>query len=544
MIVARRLYLYVVSALALLVWAIGVVRTLRALAIALWESLARPPVIGDPEAFRRSLSVSIALLVVGLPIWAVHWWLVERKALTEEAERRSAVRALFLSLTCWVTFLVWLTSGQELVRLLLLALLGAGEAPDVSVPQALDQFVLLVVAGTLWWYHRSILWIDRRRVETAGAADWLPRLYRYGAAAVGLTALVAGTAGLLRAVLEAFWPGFVVFGSVRFWLAQWGSVLVVGVLAWGIHWMEAERSAAIPGSAGERERRSLVRWTYLGLAVFSGLVATLVAGAVALTHLLQWALGAPVDSPAQQLRQILDPLTWALPAALVWRVHQRIMARTGRAATASIGLGPDWAVGVSRLLRYLTAFAGLIFGVLGTGQLIGLAFEALVAAITGTTIGEWRSSLASAIALTLVGGGTWAWAWHEVLVRTAAEPVAERARLSRRVYVYGVLGSSVLVLLGTAGAVVYQLTAWVLGLTSLASALSGAAVPLGLTLAAGATLVFHLLVLRQDLAVIATRPARRAIRLILYLPPESDPELVVQELASHVPAGAQLERAT
>jgi len=543
MAIARRLYLYGIAAIALAVWAVGAVRLLRELGMALWELLGRPAVIGDPEAFRARLSLSVALLLVGFPIWAVHWWLVERAVRMDAAEQRSAVRAAFLAAVLAATFGFWLASVVELVRLALLWLFGVSEPGVMSVPRVLDELAVLAVAGTLWLGHARLARKEQRDPQRRELADWLPRLYGYGAAATGLVVLVVAIANLLRIGLDAVLLPDAVTGTLRFALASAIGLLVGGILAWSVHWAEALSLVSASSPVAERELRSLVRWTYLGFIVFVSFLAVLVACAAVLDDVLAWMLGIPDGESRQRVRQLLDPVTWLLPAAFSWFYHRRVMQQEAAVLAGHPSAGPDWARGVSRFLVYLSAFASLALAVLGLGGLVGLLLQALIAAVTTVPLGTWRPDLAFQLPPAVVGGVAWLVLWRDVLERSLREPESERASLSRRVYLYGALGSSVLVILGTAGFVLYQLISVVLGIREAATALSEAAPAFGFTLVALGVLVYHGAVLRADTRAAAARPASMAVRLILRLPPESDVDAVIRELADHVPPGATLERA-
>ncbi len=543
MALARRFYLYGITAIALAVWAVGAVRLLRELGMALWELLGRPAVIGDPEAFRARLSLSVALLLVGFPIWAVHWWLVERAVRMDAAEQRSAIRAAFLAVVLAATFGFWLASVVELVRLALLWLLGVSDPAVMSVPRALDELAVLAVAGILWLGHARLAQKEQRDPQRRGVADWLPRLYGYGAAATGLVVLVVAIANLLRIGIDAVLLPDAVTGTLRFALASAIGLLVGGMLAWSVHWAEALSLVSASSPVAERELRSLVRWTYLGFIVFVSFLTVLVACAAVLDDVLAWMLGIPDGEIRQRVRQLLDPVIWLLPAAFSWVYHRRVMQQEAAVLAGQRSAGPDWARGVSRFLVYLSAFASLALAVLGLGGLVGLLLQGLIAAVTTVPLGTWRPDLAFQLPPAVVGGVAWLVFWRDVLERSLREPESERTSLSRRVYLYGALGSSVLVILGTAGFVLYQLIGVVLGIREAATALAEAAPAFGFTLVALGVLVYHGAVLRADTRAAAARPASMTVRLILRLPPESDADAVIRELADHVPPGATLERA-
>lgn len=68
-IVVRRSYFYAAALLGLQLFAVG----LSDLFGVLLERLLAPAVIGTPELAALRLSLSVALVLVGLPLWAIHW---------------------------------------------------------------------------------------------------------------------------------------------------------------------------------------------------------------------------------------------------------------------------------------------------------------------------------------------------------------------------------------------------------------------------------------------------------------------------------------
>ena len=87
--ILRRLYLYLVSAAALIIVAAGLV--LLGGTVLLFA-------FNDPSATysRSSLAIYTAMSVVALPVWAVHFWFAQRFALRDPFESASAIRRLYL----------------------------------------------------------------------------------------------------------------------------------------------------------------------------------------------------------------------------------------------------------------------------------------------------------------------------------------------------------------------------------------------------------------------------------------------------------------
>lgn len=543
MAIARRLYLYVIAGAALASWASGAVGLLHVFVLALWDLLSRPAVVSDPEALRRQVSLNVALLLVGFPIWAVHWWLIQR-SLAEEDEQRSAIRALFLPLVLLGTFGVWVPSAAEVVRVFVLWVSGAGEAPDAGPQRLLAEVATFIPVFAIWLAHARMARDEHRSLPLRGPADWIPRLYAYAAAVIGLTLLVVGTANLLQTGIDAVFGRGTVLGTLRWPLATWTSLVTIGLLVWALHWGEALKLVAASGPVAERERRASLRWVYLGFVVFASLAGLLVAAAAFMQTVLRWVLGVPGVTSSDVVPALLDVVAWAMPLAFVLWYHRTTMQREAAFLAVHPGEGRDWATRVTRTLRYLAAFAGLVFAVFGVGALVGFLLRLLVVAVAGETIGAWRDELAFVLAVALVSGGAWLWFWREILIHTAREPAQEAAALSRRVYLYGVLGASVLVLLGSAGVVLYEVVAWLLGVMPATAALLSAAPALGFALVAAGALALHLRVLLRDARAAEKRPAVRTVRLVLKLPVDVDEERVVRDLADHLPPGAVLERST
>ena len=480
----------------------------------------------------------LALLVVGFPIWAVHWWLIQRGIATDEAEARSAIRSAFFTAVLTVTLVRWTAASIEIMRQLFAAALGVGEPAEGTAPRVLSELALLLAVGGVWLGHVSLMRRARWSLSLTGPADWLPRLYGYAAALTGLSLLVWAVADSLTLLVDALLFPRSVIGTRLVPLSRDLALLVTGLVVWSLHWGEALRLTA----RFVREQRSLVRWAYLGFVVFSGLTGLLVAVALSLHALLRWLLGVPDGDLADRLRQLLEPVPWAVVTAIVWWYHRRTMQHEARALTAQPGTGRDWATETTRSLVYLSAFVSLVVTLIGCGGLIGTLIDVVLATIGSGTLGTYRESLALELALVLVGGGAWLASWRTVILRTARSPADERRSLSRRVYLFAVLGLGVLVLLGTLGFVVYEVILWIVGLTMFSAAIGAASEPLGFALVAALFLAYHASVLAQDSRVLEKAPTAVTVRLVLRLPPGTDPDAVVQDLATALPEGAVLER--
>src|SRR5262250_2256943 len=112
--IVRRLYFYAAAFIGLQMLAAGA----RDLLSALLERLFVSSALGPPGQSVIRLSGSAALLVIGLPLWGVHWWVVQRGAARAE-EQRSPLRRLYAYLVLLVAVLFVLFSLRDLLDALL-----------------------------------------------------------------------------------------------------------------------------------------------------------------------------------------------------------------------------------------------------------------------------------------------------------------------------------------------------------------------------------------------------------------------------------------
>jgi hypothetical protein len=189
--IAKRLYLYAVSAISLLVLSIGLYN-LAAVALGEIADALGATVISGESSGREQLSLAIALVVVGAPVFAIHWWLVGRGWHgTDEAaadDRLSAIRAFHIGFVPTVALGFGLYAALSLVERVFAAILGV----DLDRGRVADDVAMLVIAGPIWWFHTRRRNADIRHDRLTGAAAWLTRLHRYAWAFVGLMFLVVG----------------------------------------------------------------------------------------------------------------------------------------------------------------------------------------------------------------------------------------------------------------------------------------------------------------------------------------------------------------
>ncbi|HEX5579167.1 MAG TPA: DUF5671 domain-containing protein, partial [Candidatus Limnocylindria bacterium] len=457
----RRLYLYLMSGIALGVLLVGLDILLTVVLHA--AGIGRGEFVGGSESDRQGLSLAAALIVVGLLVWTVHWLLIERGLRAgnpaHDAERGAAERALYFTVVLAALLVFGVLAGIQLMEELASRLFGVG-GRDSFVDIGASLATVIVTAGA-WAYHVAIRQRDLRAGPLSGAGAWMPRVYLYGAALVGLifTALNVSTllgTGVLA--LSGRMPDFDV-GDLR---ERQAAIAIAGIVAWGIvwlgHWWYATRLTHGTGWRSESERRARLRIAFLVAAIGSMALGTAIFAVVALFGALRQALGAPsFDGSADLLDAVAVPAISALPWAAAWWLHRSWLLAEARAAG-----DPARVATAERLEAAVVALIGLGALAGGLAGLLGLLIDAVGGG--NRTLGDlWKSELAGYLAAAAVGALLWLWNWLKLQGRRDAEPRLEASSTVRRAYLLLVVGATIIASLGSLAFVLYRLFASILG---------------------------------------------------------------------------------
>ena len=170
----RRLYFYLVSGAGLALTAWGLAHLLGALIAA--GAYQAQQVLGrqliyqfGADWLREQVSLNVALLVVGVPVWVRHWRVMDAKAAEAESragaeERGALLRRIYLYLILFASAVVLLIQPARFLFELLNVLLGAPMPRDFW-DQIGGEVSNSTVAGIMWLYHWFILRRDQRLRE-------------------------------------------------------------------------------------------------------------------------------------------------------------------------------------------------------------------------------------------------------------------------------------------------------------------------------------------------------------------------------------------
>jgi hypothetical protein len=541
MAIARRVYLYLITLVALIMAVTGLAGLLQvALTLPLLRLLGAPVAVGASDLV-AVLSISGALAALGLTAWAVHWWLAERPARrggpAGEVERRSAIRALFLNLALLLGGLGLAVAAGGLLRDLARLALGDATGADIAAGAAVEPLSDLAVTGLFWLYYARIDRRDRRLAPEVGARATLRRWRVYLLSFVGLMLASAGAAGLLRTVWEALTvPAGAVATSPR-----WLPLALLTDAAWlaaglGL-WLSAWRWSNIWFARAEGpdpERRSVLRKVYLYLVIAVGVAWTAWNLGVILYRLLQPALRGDLANLASIVYNLGAPAALALVFGVVWRYHRAVIERE-----AALAGERGQQAAIRWLYQHLVALVGVAIASFGLARLLATALDLALqpAAVRPTTWGADQFSLA--VTLLAVGLPLWLASWMPLQREAGADPAARRSPV-RRVYLFLVFGLAVLTLLGSGVFALYQVLRLLLGEAWTTRQASETITAGSLALVAALQLAYHGRAARGDIAEPAPAEAAEAPVTLLALvqAPSAEAARAARGRLARLPAGA------
>jgi hypothetical protein len=282
------------------------------------------------EVGREMFVNGLSLLLVGTPLW-VYTWRICQEALSvsslEEApaERESNLRLGVLYLLSLGGVITVLSAGGALLDVILRWAFGEAMQGYEFIQQVGGPVSLGVPLAMVWAYYGRWLEHQIQLDEDGTRRAGKKRIYYYILSALGLGAAFIGVALVFSFVIDlltsnAFWGD-----SLRSRLAAAISTLTVGLPLWLLTWRPMQADALAEGDAGEHARRSIIRRTYLYLALFAGVIGGMVS-AVALVYQLVNALLSG-DPPADFLPSLLNAAQLLALFAVLLVYHLNSMRR-------------------------------------------------------------------------------------------------------------------------------------------------------------------------------------------------------------------------
>ena len=464
----RRFYFYSISFIALMLLVSGVTMVV----MTLLDELFGGPVI---RGATTRLATGLALTIVGLPLWGIHWRFVQQKVEEQPSERRSILRRLYLYVSMGVALSFLAYSGFEVIEWVL----QFGDFPAFSC-------AAVIVWMPVWAYH---WWVaSNEGTETTLLTRGIGRLYLYLASALGMAMLASGVGFLVYFVLnEGYSAAFAVdlTGSERLFgdtARSALSVALVGGVIWWAHWI----------GFASKDRSSVLRWVYLFVAsIGGGTVPTLVGAGLVLYALLSWLLGAASDGAASHFEDIPAGIATLAVGIALWVYHRRRMIAESTDAES---------FHVDRSYDLLIAAIGLLTVSFASVAVLDTFFKLIsdTSPVIVDSPVEWRERLAIVVTLLLVGVPVWLAHWRRVQIPALADPEVERVALPRKLYVMGVLCLGLLALVGGASSTLFIFLRDLLDVELSANTLRDLSTALSVVLTTLLVIPYHWVIYRQD----------------------------------------------
>lgn len=474
----RRLYFYLVAFISIEVVLWGLVGLLR--------SMIDRTVSGGADALAQAL----ALILVGVPIFLIHWLWVQRASAGEQEEKTASLRAVFLYAILLATLIPVVQNLLSFIdrSFIQIAGLGVSRAFRAFSEQTLsDNLIAILMNGIVAAYFWNILrneWVTLPEKENF--AD-VRRLYRYIWMLYGLLMTVFGAQQILRFIFSI--PGDALGQLGREVAVNGLALLFVGTPIWVYSWRVIQDSLADPAEMG-----STLRLGVLYLLALGGVITVITIASMLVNIIITWLLGANWTFQ-HFMRQISGPISIGVPLGAVWAYYRYWLNRHIEAVGDRVRQAA-----MKRLYNYILAFIGLVVAFFGVAAL----FNFIIDLVTGSRVlmsDSVRGTLATSLSSLIVGLPLWLIMWRPMQAEALARgEMGDHARRSvlRKTYLYLALFASVIGGMATAVGLVYQLIRALLG-GSVGSGFVNDVLNLTqLLFLFGVVLLYHLNVLRRD----------------------------------------------
>jgi hypothetical protein len=433
----RRLYFYLVALISIEVVLWGLVSLLR--------SIVNQTISGGADALAQAL----ALILVGVPIFLIHWLWAQRAAARDEEEKTATIRAAFFYAILLGTLIPVAQNLLSFIDRSLVQVTGLGVERAFSSfrGQTLaDNLIAILMNGIVAVYFWNILRGEWATLSDKENFTEVRRLYRYIWMLYGLLLTVFGAQQVLRFLL--YIPGDVLGEMGREVVVNGVALLVVGTPIWAYSWRVIQDSLIDPAEKG-----SILRLGILYILALGAVITVITTAFMVVNSIITWLLGA--DWSFQDfVQRIGGPLSIGVPLGLVWAyygywLNRHIEAVGDRVRQASM----------KRLYNYILSLIGLVVAFVGVTSLIRFVIDMVIGPgmlMTDTM----RGSLAASIASIIIGLPLWLTMWRPMQAAALTQDeMGDHARRSvlRKTYLYLVLFVSVIGGMATAVGLVYQL---------------------------------------------------------------------------------------
>src|SRR5215510_4893389 len=231
----RRLYFYLVAFISIEVVVWGLVGLLR--------SIVDETVSGGADALAQAL----ALILVGVPIFLIHWLWAQRVSARDDEEKTATLRAVFLYAILLTTFIPIVQNFLSFIDRALVQSTGLGVERSFSAfrDQTLaDNLIAIIMNAVVAAYFWNILRGEWATLTDKDNFSDVRRLYRYLWMLYGLLMTVFGVQQMLRFLF--YIPGDVLGEIGREVVVNGTALTLLGTPVWVSAWRVIQGSLKDP----------------------------------------------------------------------------------------------------------------------------------------------------------------------------------------------------------------------------------------------------------------------------------------------------------
>jgi hypothetical protein len=473
----RRLYFYLVAFISVEVVLWGLIGLLR--------STANQTVSAGGGA--ETLARALAFILVGVPIFLIHWLWAQRVSAREEEEKTASLRAVFLYAILLATLIPIVQNTLSFIDRALIQTTGLQPERAFSQQTLSDNFIAILMNGIVAAYFWNILRGEWATLTDKENFSDVRRLYRYIWMLYGLLMTVFGTQQVLRFLF--YIPGNILGELGREVVVNGTALILIGTPVWALSWRVIQDSLSDPAEGG-----SILRLGILYLLALGGVI-TVITAAWNVTNITLASLLGGESTFREFAREISGPLSIGIPLGVVWAYYGYSLNRH----IESVGDAVREA-GMKRLYNYILSFIGLVVSFIGVATLISFTIDIVTG--YGILLSEtYRNQLSSSVSSLIVGLPLWLTMWRPMQAEALAQgEMGDHARRSvlRKFYLYLALFASVIGGMATAVGLVYQLIVAALGGYTGSDFANNLLNLTQLLFLFAVVLVYHLSVLRRD----------------------------------------------
>lgn len=439
----RRLYFYAVAFISIEVVLWGMIGLLRSI-------LNQSEITSGVTTLAQALS----LILVGVPIFLVHWLWAQNVSNKEEEEKSASVRAIFLYGILLATLIPVVQNLLALINRTFLstANLESYRAITGGYQTWSDNLLAIIINLLVVAYFWSVLKQNWQTLSEKENFSEIRRLYRFVWVLYGLLMTVYGAQLALDFIFTL--PSEVLGSLGRESVVNAVALLVIGSPIWIYSWRLLQD--ALVDSA---ERESYLRLGILYLLTLGSAIIVLTAGGNLIYRSLLQLTGSG-ETWSNFLQEIGGPISLGLPFGVIWAYYGKWLRQQ-----FNFDENLPSRESKQRLFYYLLSVLGLAVTVSGLLALFPLIID-LVTGDSYLSNSGFSAPLSASFALLLVGIPTWLLTWYPMQNQAVASgDLSDHARRSviRKFYLYLVLFASVIGGMGSAGILIFTIINSALG---------------------------------------------------------------------------------